>query len=61
MNNNVDRELTCDAQYKKFSRAIRIVFNIESPVPDEFYAFMQLMNELPKTATVILDETHEDI
>lgn len=57
--NNIDEALSCDKQYKKFKRAIKIVFNINEITPDEYYAILQLMNELPSTATMILDETHE--
>ena len=59
MGNNIDGALNCKNQMDKFRRAIRLVLNIDITA-DEYYGVLQLMNELPRTATMILDETHED-
>ena len=60
MNNNIDEPMTTKSQYEKFKRSIGIVLSINI-TPDNYAAIMQLMNELPNTATLILDETHEDL
>ncbi len=60
MDNNIDGALTTTAQYKKLTRAINIVLRVDLGL-DEYYAIMQLMNDLPTTAALVLDETHEDI
>jgi len=59
MDNNIADTLSCKNQMNKFKRAIKLVLNIDI-TPDEYYCILQLMNELPRTATMVLDETHED-
>lgn len=57
---NIYGALTCDAQYKKLNRALGVVLGVNI-TPDEYYTILQLMSEIPKTATLVLEETHEDI
>jgi len=59
--NNANEPLTASKQFEKFSRALHIVLGINTLIPDNYFAIMQLMNGLPKTTTLLLDETHEDV
>lgn len=51
--NNIDDRPNAEKQYKKMERALRLVANVHISL-DDYYAIMQLMNELPKETTLIL-------
>ena len=59
-NNKEGEEMTCSKQYEKMKRAVRYILEAEMTV-DEYYAIVQLMNEIDNDACLSLDNTNEKI
>ena len=59
MNNKQGEQLTVSDQYKKLSRALRLILNVDMN-QDDYLAILQLMSNVEPDACLVLDNSLEE-